>query len=78
MNILKSIWSKIDGKKLITGVLVSILTGVVTALKKQYPGAFGFITDEMILTAAGTGAAFIIGGGAHKIVKSKTKNGGKS
>lgn len=77
MKPLKKIWSAIDGKKMITGILVAIFTGVASVLKKQYPAVFGFITDDMILTAAAGAAALIVGGGAHKVVKAKSKNGGK-
>jgi len=78
MNALKGIWQAMDGKKMITGILVCVLTAVVKGAQVKFPQLFGVvhITDEMILTAAAAGAALIVGGGAHKAVKANAKKNG--
>ncbi len=66
-------WSAIDGKKLITGILIAIMTGGVQALRVSQPKLMAIfpITDDMITVAAGTAATFIVGGAVHKVVKNK-------
>jgi len=67
------IWNAIDGKKLITGLLVAILTAAAKIIQMKYPMVGALITDDMILGAAVGAATFISVGVTHKVVKAVKK-----